>query len=1125
MPIDVPKEKSTGDVFLIKVGELTQLEKSSNQGPDFISASLDTMRDHSIDGASVYDKKFTKQLKLSILRTGLSRIDAMRAMLRRGPDLNRYITPKEVLSTEAIGNSEHKFGFFFSPKGVHEQVRVFGDNLEWYGGNIHPDFDPHKNKLVARAKRTRVHRLISTLRTRLSNASDELPQFKESSRSEVPELHKTTESKRVAKMQPLITKLIDDTMRLYRHNKKPDITSKTYNNGVREIDYGKTENYDPNQAVRLVFRDNIAEKAIAYSDRVFRYADLTLDQYHALILDSKDPYALSKILCNGLDNNTKAELDRLNIKISSVDTWYENDGNIIAIGAQSTKSKSPHLLNLIRDPRFAATSLIEFDLDENRESFTPRRLTHRSGHAQSTAVPVKKQLADTVVKLAKNKSGKPPSSTLLTERDPIDYNQTPIYDPELAKLSPNLALDQANLYVNSFANPAAAELCKIFNLAEINLRQELPKDMISLVKLNSLLHQQNRFHPDAKPLNTDYWAKAQLAITGQPAYKATEPNVAPDVTNALQMALVFNEGLPHIQRLTEKTKQTLTKKEVKSSSYADPEISSITHNSDTEGNIKIDDVFAILLRQQMAITEETNNAKEGHAIANTLALAVGPLRDLTEGFSNDAAATLLAQLMSGSQVSNINSITKEEANLVVHSSFTTAGSRTVVNGVGIINNEMTFRHQPDDPVTFMEILSKYDNPELYAKLIRKALETTKDPTTGKYKLWELDQGDLNAILWLEGRLKQSEKLSDKEVSANTKRLLLHKNEETLLRKYEHLLPIDVIENKIIKLLQNGNYDDSTFKASEPKVWLSDKQVAEFNRLVKEYSTITGIDETDYTQQLFQSVRECLALYKSEVSQQSEDPNINIFAEPIYHPSKPHLRYGLSYLGTPKDRVYTERRKRLLSLDAHDIAYAAEYAASRSVDVQLDAITLGDKHFTNLETAIESANKDSKLKTELLLIANRISNILTGLNGSSSEDKKVIEEMRNTYRFLITHRAISTSVDTAVNIVGHTAFYIHYLVSNLYGGIYIEHTKSSNKDVNISELAENMGFDYQNPTHYTLLCQQAGAAGIPADEVSNHVFNLVLKSTDILPWIRQIAEPRDGYLASLSRNNFQPTSTD
>ncbi|MBP9703079.1 hypothetical protein KBD69_05420 [Candidatus Woesebacteria bacterium] len=1120
MAFNVPSEKTSITRLLEYTGALTHPEMSPIVTDDHITRSLESMRNNSLDGSEIYNSSLIKKIKLSILQTGLSRIDAMRAVLRRGPDLNRYITPKEVLSTEAIGNSEHKFGFFFSPKGVHEQKRIYGDNLKWYSGTAHPEFDPIKNKKIARSKNTRANRLISAIRSKITNKTDNYDKYKEPIRYKVPDSRTIKEAKRVSKIQPLVTKLIDDTMRLYRHNKKPDIVAKS-KKGIREIDYGKTENYTPEQAVRLVFRDNVAELAIANSDRVFRYADLTLDQYHAMILESNDPYALGKLLCNGLNNKLKEEFSRLDIKINSVDSWYENDGNIIAIGAQSTKSESPHLLSLIRDPRFAATSLIEFDLDEARESFTPRRLTHRSGHSQSTAVPVKKQLAETVVKLAKNKSGKPPSSSLLTARDPIDYDQTAIYDPELAKLSPNLALDQANLYFNSFANPAAAELCKIFNLAEINLRQELPKDMITLVKLNSLLHQKNHFHPDAKPLNTDYWAKALLAITGQPAYKATEPNVAPDVTNAVQMALAFNEGLPHIQRLIEKTKQSLTKKEIRSPSYADPEILSITHNSDTEGNISIDDVFAILLRQQMAITEETNNAKEGHAIANTLALAVGPLRDLTEGFSNDAAATLLAQLMSGSQVSNLNSITKEEANLVAHSSFTTAGSRTVVNGVGIINNEATFRHQPDDPVTFMEILSKYDNPELYSKLIRKALETTKDPKTGEYKLWELDQGDINTILWLEGRLKQSQTLTDKEVSANTRRLLLHKNEETLLRKYESLLPIDVIENKIIKLFQNGNYDDSTFTSSEPRVWLSDKQVTEFNKLVKEYSAISGVAEADYTQQLFQSIRECLALYKSEISQQRNDLSLNIFDEPDYHPSELQLRYGLSYLGTSKDRVYTERRKRLLSLDAYVIAYAAEYATSRSVDVQLDTLTLGDQHFTNLETAIEAANKDSALKTELLLVANRISNILTELNGSDPEDKKVIEDIRNTYRFLITHRAISTNVDTAVNIVGHTAFYIHYLVSNLYSGVTTETSHPPIKNDDVSKLAENIGFDYQNPTHYSLLCQQASAAGIPADAVSNHIFNLVLKSTDVLPWIREYADPSDGYLASLSNNNFQP----
>lgn len=1111
MSINVPKEKSAGDDFLIKVGELTKPEKDHEHSRDYISASLDTMRDHSIDGASIYNNKFTKQLKLSILRTGLSRIDAMRAMLRRGPDLHRYITPKEVLSTEAIINSEERFGFGFSPKGVHEQVRVFGDNIEWYGGNIHPDFDPHRNRLISRAKRTRSNKLLTTIKSIITNTSDNTSS-NQKDRKDKPLTKITKESKRVAKMQPLITKLIDDTMRLYRHNKKPDITSKT-NKGVREIDYGKTENYDPNQAVRLVFRDNIAEKAIAYSDRVFRYSDLTLDQYHALILDSKDPYALGKILCNGLDNNTKAELDRLNIKISSVDTWYENDGNIITIGAQSTKSKSPHLLNLIRDPRFAATSLIEFDLDESLESFTPRRLTHRSGHAQSTAVPVKKQLAETVVKLAKNKSGKPPSSTLLTERDPIDYNQTPIYDPELAKLSPNLAQDQANLYVNSFANPAAAELCKIFNLAEINLRQELPKDMISLVKLNSLLHQQNRFHPDARPLNTDYWAKTLLAITGQPAYKATEPNVAPDVTNALQMALVPNEGLPHIQRLIEKTKQTLTTKAVKSSRYADPEITSITHNSDTEGNLSVDEIFAILLRQQMAVTEETNNAKEGHAIANTLALAVGPLRDLTEGFSNDAAATLLAQLLSGSQVSNINSISKEEASLVVHSSFTTAGSRTVVNGVGIINNEMTFRHQPDDPVTFMEILSKYDNPELYLKMIRIALETTKDEATGEYKLWELDRGDLNAILWLEGRMRQSSETKPEKNSQIWENILSAHQRDVILLKLQLLKPADAVEHRIVKIIQDGQFDEPN--NNEPGVYLSLEQKKKILPLVDEYCRLSGITKDAYLDELSLRVKSCLLVHKKEISS-----NIDSEKDPrILRPS-----YGLSYLGTKKDAVYMERRKKILALNEDEIAAAKRKTTDQIGRVSLDSLTLGDQQFTNLSTAIEAANKDSKLKTELLLVANRISNILTELNESSSADKKVIEEMRNTYRFLITHRAISTNVDTAINIVGHTAFYIHYLVSNLYSGVYIERTNSSSNNINISELAENIGFDYQNPTHYTLLCQQAGAAGIPADEVSNHIFNLVLKSTDVLPWIRQIADPREGYLASLSHNDFQPNPT-
>lgn len=1118
MQIDVPREESSAARLLKATGEITHPENGPEITVDHITRSLESMRDYSLDGPEIFNDSLIKKIKLSILQTGLSRIDAMRAALRRGPDLNRYITPKEVLSTEAIGNSEHKFGFFFSPIGVHEQKRIYGDNLKWYSGTAHPDFDPIKNKKIARSKNTRANRLISAIRSKITNKTDDYNKYKEPIRYKVPDSHTIKEAKRVSKIQPLVTKLIDDTMRLYRHNKKPDIVA-TSKKGIREIDYGKTENYTPDQAVRLVFRDNISEQAIANSDRVFRYADLTLDQYHALILESNDPYALGKLLCNGLNKNLKEELSRLNIKINAVDSWYENDGNIIAIGAQSTKSESPHLLSLIRDPRFAAASLIEFDLDEARESFTPRRLTHRSGHAQSTAVPVKKQLAETVIKLAKNKSGKRPESTLLTGRDPVEYGQTQLNDSELARLSPNLAHDQASLYFNSFSNPAAAELCKIFNLAEINVNQELPKDLISLVKLNGLLHQLNHFHPDAKPLNTDYWAKTLLAITGQPAYKATEPNVGPDVTNALQMALVFNQGLPHIQRIIEKTRASLTRKEVNSSHFASPELANITHNSDMDGKLSVDEVFAALLRQQIAITEETNNAKDGHAIANTLALAVGPLRDLTEGFSNDAAATLLAQLLSGSQVSNINSITKEEADLVVHSEFTTAGSRTVVNGVGIINNKATFRHQPDDPVTFMEILGKYDNPELYAKLIRKALETTKDPKTGEYKLWELDTGDLNAILWLEGRLKQSQSLSPKEVSANLRTLFLQKNEEVLLKKYEKLLPLDMVENKIIKIIQNGQFNEEA-NSPEPVVWLSDKQVREFNSLVKTFSDLSGVDQNEYKQQLFQSIRECISLYKSEIVIQKSNPELNKFSDPDYNPTIPGLKYGLSYLGTPKDRVYTERRKRLLSLNAGEIVTALQDSSSIAHHVQLDSLTLGDQNFTNLETAIEAANKDSSLKTELLLVANRISTILTALNDSGSDDKKIIDDIRNTYKFQIAHRAISTNVDTAINIIGHTAFYIHYLVASHYGSSEIR-TPGLEYVSDISTIAENISFDYHNPTHYTTICQRAKEAGIPPEAVSDYIFNIVLSSTNVLPWIREYADPNDGYLASLSGNNFQP----
>ncbi len=896
-------------------------------------------------------------------------------------------------------------------------------------------------------------------------------------------------------------------MRLYRHNKKPDIVAKS-KKGIREIDYGKTENYTADQAVRLVFRDNIAENnATTHSSRVFRYADLTLDQYHSILLDSKDPYVLGKLLCNGLDIPINDELAKLGIKVSSIDSWYENDGNIIAVGAQSTKLESPHLLSLIRDPRFAATSLIEFDLDEARESFTPRRLTHRSGHSQSTAVPVKKQLAETVIKLAKNKSGKRPESTLLTGRDPVEYGQTQLYDSELARLSPNLAHDQASLYFNSFSNPAAAELCKIFNLAEINVNQELPKDLISLVKLNGLLHQLNHFHPDAKPLNTDYWAKTLLAITGQPAYKATEPNVGPDVTNALQMALVFNQGLPHIQRIIEKTRASLTRKEVNSSHFASPELANITHNSDMDGNLSVDDVFAQLLREQIAITEETNNAKDGHAIANTLALAVGPLRDLTEGFSNDAAATLLAQLLSGSQVSNINSITKEEANLVAHSSFTTADARTVVNGVGIINNEATFRHQPDDPVTFMEILGKYDNPELYAKLIRKALETTKDPKTGEYKLWELDTGDLNAILWLEGRLKQSEASTAENLLDHREKIYLNHEKITILNKIERLVPSEIVERKIISIIKEGQYYEETGRKSG--VFLTDVQKEKLRPLIAEYCQMVGIEKDDYIDELELRKSQCIALYKEEVSNShSQDESLK------------DSRHGLAYLGTKKDAIYLKRIRKQLTLSDQDLAAGINNTTSQLNRVNLDSLTLGDQNFTNLETAIEAANKDSSLKTELLLVANRISTILTELNDSGLEDKKIIDDIRNTYKFQIAHRAISTNVDTAINIIGHTAFYIHYLVSSHYqigSNTAITHENSTY----IGKISENIDFDYKNPTHYPILCQQSKEAGIPPEAVSDYIFNIVLSSTNVLPWIREYADPNDGYLASLSGNNFQP----
>ncbi len=915
----------------------------------------------------------------------------------------------------------------------------------------------------------------------------------------------------------MVTKLIDDTMRLYRHNKKPDIVARA-KQGAREIDYGKTENYTPDQSVRLVFRDNIAEYAIAHSDRVFRFADLTLDQYHSLILDSKDPYSLSKLLCNGLDERIANELSLLNIKVNSIDTWYENDGNIIAIGAQSTQSQSPHLLELIRDPRFAATSLIEFDFDSKQESFTPRRLTHRSGHSQCTAMPVKKQLAETVIKLANNPDNHAPTSTLLNKSDPIEYDQTSIYDPELAKLSPTLALDQANLYTNSFANPAASELCKLFNLAEITVTEAIPSDLIKLVKLNGQLHQLNHFHPDAKPLNTDYWAKTLLALTGQPAYKATEPEVGPDVTNALQMALVFNNGLPYIQRLIDKTRHALSKKELSSDAFAQPDITDITHNSDLDGNLSLDDVFAILLKQQMTVTEETNNAKKGHAIANVLALAVGPLRDATEGLSNDAAATLLALLMSGSQVSNINSTSAQEAGLIAQSKFTTAGSRTVVNEVGIINNEVTFRHQPDDPVTFMEILSKYDNPELYLKLIRIALNTTKDENTGEYKLWELDQGDINAILWLKGRFRQSQALSKKTQTKVIKRIFLNKQEQVLLRKFEQLIPIDIIENQIIQIVQQGQYDE--VNDSKPSVFLTDKQKDKLRPLVAKYCQLTNREKDEYLYELENRVRDCFSIYQSEVTALKNDQAVNQFLDPDFNPTIPNAKNGLAYLGTKKDTIYAERRKRLLSLDAYDISRAFDQTIFQATNVNLDSLTLGDEQYTNLSTAIEAANKDSKLKTELLLVANRVANTLTELGGSKDSDRQVVEDIRSTYKYLITHRAISTNVDTAIQIIGHTAFYIQYLVGSHYGSDVLPNINGDPAKT-VQDISDKLSFNYNNPNHYKELCQQAREAGVPPELVTNHIFNLVLAKTNVLPWIRDHYDSELGFLPSLARDDFKP----
>ncbi len=156
MSLFPPVEKNQAEILLEKTSQLgsaVERERLPIQ-PDYITQSFQAMRENSLDGPQVYAESITKTLKLKILQTGLTRIDAIRAILRRGPDLNRYITPREVLSTEAIGNTEHTFGFFFSPKGVHERKEIFDDNLEWYSGNVHPDFDSAKNLTSARAKRT-----------------------------------------------------------------------------------------------------------------------------------------------------------------------------------------------------------------------------------------------------------------------------------------------------------------------------------------------------------------------------------------------------------------------------------------------------------------------------------------------------------------------------------------------------------------------------------------------------------------------------------------------------------------------------------------------------------------------------------------------------------------------------------------------------------------------------------------------------------------------------------------------------------------------------------------------------------------------------------------------------------
>lgn len=1036
---------------------------------------------NSQDGRRLYTG-LQSLLKLQILKTAVATLRPVNSLSRGLRNLfDTYPTPQQSEALVEIGKNEAEKGFFYSPKGVHSQKFIFNQNIDWHSGTRHPEFDPNPNN---RKRTLRMNKAMKKIHQTGRQISEIFSPTKESFfQNEL--IEKGVKSFPEQHLQPLFTKIIDESV-MFQSNKTPDIhVSTDKKTGEKDIVYGKLENYPINSCVRLVFRNEITD---AHSEPVYRYADLTLEQYHNLIHGEKSkkiPFSISHTLTNGMNQEIQAHFTKHGIKVSELDDWFENEAQPTVLGAKPIDQTYPHPLESIKDPRVAISCLTYFSTNKDG-IYKPESIDLNSGHAQATGSPVKSFMDRVILPITKIKGEKVESHYMLDTSTEAEFTITPVFDSTIAKRSPNLAEQLKQLYLNSFSNKGARDLAEILNVAETLIQIKTPEAFIKLISNNKKMHKwlydhgSPHFTPESTSQVTDFYVKAIEAVTHKPSYLSTEPDtLEPGNTNALQMAVYCNGHIKDILDIVDQTIGALTHKEVsQNGQIVDSKTmgTDIIFSSNDKNELILKPSFVNLLISNIGFAEEKARAKNNQSAASFLALAVGALRDSVEKSSNSLAETLMMQLMASGHESNLGTLSSEMQQRVSQWLFKTALSRTTIYGISQSGTEFAARNQPDDPLAIWEIVNQTNDAHLIDGMIAQARSKFSD-------ISELDYHDQLALLWLQNKsleITMKDPSTTASYQAKLERYEIESAQSFKSWNNQEKYQLDQSISDIIR-----HYDELG-RLPENLRELEKDDYKNFNQSIAKYAELSGISIDQAYTQLKARIKQC--------------SSVN--------------------LHTPQDIIYKQILHDDAQLTSNEIENIKTHNKERAEDVNLTGLYMNGYAFTSLDTAIEQASYSADLYSDLSMIGDRITSTLAQFLSNNPKNKKYVHEINQQQSAWHSHKSLSVLVYAVTQAIGSHAHYLHQVVSTSYKlspNISLDTIEQTNPD-NINMLLDQnpilTKLDYDDPENIQLLCNEAQHQEISASCVTNYLYKLSLEKTGLKDWLVGFVDPTTGKLAQL-----------